>query len=425
MITERLLQYIWQFQYFNKRSLQTTSGEEVQILFPGTFNTNQGPDFLDARLQLGATMWAGHVELHLSTSLWFQHRHHLDKNYTGVVLHVVWQHDMQELPGNIPVLALQDRVSKILLEQYAVWMNGQVTIPCGEQLTRVKRIVWLTWKERLLIERLQRKSEQVFAFLQQNNQHWEETFWWMVARNFGIKVNADAFQQIAHSISINILARHKTQLQQIESLLLGQAGLLTEDLQDKYSTMLRKEYHFLRHKYSIQPIHHTVQFLRMRPGNFPTVRLAQLAMLIHQSEHLFSKIKETTSIVDLKAMLNVTAGDHWHYHYTLENESGYKPKKLGEAMTENIIINTIAPVIFAYGHLHKDDILKDRALRWLETLSPENNSITQSFRQLGCQNLTAFDSQSLIELKNNYCNEKRCLDCAVGNAILKQSIVSV
>ncbi|MFT3823732.1 MAG: DUF2851 family protein [Chitinophagaceae bacterium] len=422
MITERLLQFIWQFQYFNKNGLCTSAGEPLKIIHGGIFNTSQGPDFVEARIHTGNTLWAGQIELHLQTSLWYQHKHHQDEHYRNVILHVVWEHNTNDLPGNIPVLSLQDRVSKVLLQQYEQWMNAPASIPCSEQLMQIKRIVWLTWKERLLVERMQRKSELVFSYLEQNNHHWEETFWWLLARNFGIKVNADAFEAIARSLPVTLLAKHKKQLQQLEALLLGQAGLLEQRSEDKYVIMLQREYHFYQKKYSLQHTGPGVLFLRMRPGNFPPVRLAQLAMLVHQSEHLFSKIKETRSIQDVKSLLNVTAGDFWHYHYTLENTSAYKPKKLGDAMTDNIIINTIVPVLFAYGHLHNDEVFKERALRWLEALAPENNTITASFTKLGCTNQNAFDSQALIELKNNYCNTRRCLDCAAGNAILKQSV---
>ncbi len=422
MISERLLQFIWQFQYFNKSALSTTAGESLEIIHPGTFNTNQGPDFMEARIRTGTTVWAGNIELHTVSGLWYTHKHHVNEHYKNVILHVVWQHNATELPGNIPVLCLQERVSKILLQQYTDWLNKPAFVPCGEQMNTVKRIVWITWKERLLIERLQRKTEQVFSHLQQNQQHWEETFWRMLARNFGIKVNAEAFEAIARTLPVTLLARHKKQLQQLEALLLGQAGLLQENAVDKYVIMLQKEYRFYQRKYKLEPVHHKLQFLRMRPGSFPAVRLAQLAVLIHQSEHLFSKIKETRSVQTVKELLNVTAGDFWHYHYTLDKASAYKPKKLGDAMTDNIIINTVVPVLFAYGQLHNEDMYKERVLQWLEILSPEKNAITTSFSKLGCVHRNAFDSQSLIELKNNYCDVRKCLDCPVGNAILKQAI---
>ena len=364
-------------------------------------------------------MWVGNIELHVRTSDWTRHNHQTDKNYDNVILHVVWEHDAESDSSPLPVFVLHDRVSKILLQQYFDWMQGAVFIPCEKNIHNANDIVWLNWKERLLVERLQRKTALVEKHLQQNNQHWEETFWWMLAKNFGIKVNAEAFEAIAQSLSVNVLARHKNQIHQLEALLIGQAGLLEKEFEEDYSKMLQKEYRFLQKKYSLKPIHQPVYFLRMRPVNFPTVRLAQLAMLVHHSNHLFSKIKETVELKDIKSLFNVTANDYWHYHYVLDEQSDYKPKNLGEKLVENIIINTIVPVLFAYGLLHKEDQYKQKALKWMEELAAEKNTITSKFRTLKVAIPNAFESQALIELKTQYCENKRCLDCAVGNALLK------
>lgn len=416
-MTERLLQFIWQFQYFTKTELTTTAGEPVQILFAGQYNTNQGPDFLAAKIKIGKTTWAGTVELHIKTSDWVKHNHQNDKNYDNVVLHVVWEDDGAK--DGVPVVELKGRVSKIVLQRYEELMNSSSFIPCQNNITTVRDITWKSWKDRLLVERLLRKSRVVETYLQQNNHHWEETFWWLLARNFGMKVNADAFEAIARSIPINVLAKHKGQINQLEALLLGQAGLLEKKAADDYSKLLQREYKFLKEKYKLKPIHQPVHFLRMRPGNFPTIRLAQLAMLITESAHLFSKIKDTADIKDVIKWFDVAANDYWHYHYRLGEASAYKKKTLGTAMIDNIIINTVAPVLFAYGSYHDENKYKDRALKWLEKTAAESNSITRGFQKLSIENKTAFDSQGLIELKNEYCNKKRCLDCGIGNAILK------
>ncbi|MBK7289242.1 MAG: DUF2851 family protein [Chitinophagaceae bacterium] len=451
-MTEKLLQFIWQFQYFNKSELETIDEEKVQIQFAGQLNSNQGPDFSDAKIVIGKTIWAGTVELHIKTSDWNKHNHQTDKNYKNVILHVVWEDDggrnsirnsvsekrteqssvdqtgslnsvqartEQNSVEHIPVLELKGRVSKILLQRYEELMNSNSFIPCEKSINTVKEITWKSWKDRLLVERLVRKSQTVEIFLNQNNFHWEETFWWLLAKNFGIKVNADAFEAIARSISINILAKHKTQIHQLEALLLGQAGLLDEKFTDDYPLMLQKEYKFYKSKYNLKPISLPVFFLRMRPGNFPTIRLAQLAMLVQNSAHLFSKIKEADAVKDVKAWLDVTANDYWHYRYKFDEESAYRKKKLGAAMIYNIIINTVCPVLFAYGNYHDENKFKEKALKWLEQTSAEKNNITKGFQLLGIENKTAFDSQGLIELKNEYCNKKRCLECGVGNAILK------
>ncbi len=428
-MTEKLLQFIWQFQYFNKSELATTMGEPVGILFAGLINTNQGPDFSDAKIKIGTTTWAGTAELHIKTSDWNRHHHQTDKNYRNVILHVVWEDDggsrnsvpvTTEQSSVIPVLELKDRVSKILLQRYEELMNSSSFIPCEKTISTVKAITWKSWKERLLVERLLRKAAIVETYLQQNNFHWEETFWWMLARNFGLKVNAEAFEAVARSMSIPILAKHKNQVNQLEALLFGQAGLLEGNFNEDYPGLLQREYKFLKKKYKLKPIHQPFHFLRMRPGNFPTIRLAQLAMLITLSIHLFSKVKDINSVKELKELFDVTANDYWHYHYRFDEASAFKKKSLGATMIDNIIINTVAPVLFAYGNYHNEIKYKEKALKWLEQTAAESNSITKGFQQWGIENINAFDSQGLIELKNEYCNNKRCLECGVGNAILKQ-----
>jgi hypothetical protein len=419
MISERLLQFIWQFQYFNRSELQTSEGEPVQVMLPGTFNSNQGPDFSDAKIRIGETEWAGSVEIHLKTSDWNRHSHQGDRNYRNVMLHVVWENDVTGKNDSIPLLELKDRVSKILLSKYRELMNEQGFIPCEKNIHSIKPLAWTSWIERLSAERLFRKSVIVKNYLDQNRFHWEETFWWMLARNFGIQVNADAFEQMARSIPLNILARHKNQVHQLEALLFGQAGLLEGDFTEDYPQMLQKEFQFLAKKYKLEKINYPVHFLRMRPGNFPTIRLAQLAVLITRSSHLFSKIKEADTVQEIQNWFDVTANDYWHYHYRFDEPGDFRMKKPGKAMVGNIIINTICPVMFAWGNFYRAENLKEKAIRWLQETGRENNTITRGFQLLGIENKNACDSQALIELKNEYCIKKRCLDCAVGISLLK------
>lgn len=417
-MTERLLQYIWQYKIFNSTDLRTTKDLPIQIIHPGTYNTNQGPDFLNARLNFEQTTWVGNVELHIHSSDWEAHHHSNDENYKNVILHVVWKEDA-ELDLNFPAIQLQERVSALLLKKYEELMQSPLFIPCQQHIPHVNSIVILSWKERLLIERLQQRALYIESLLKTNNHHWEEIFWWMLARNFGLKVNSDSFEKIAQSIPVNILARHRNQVQQLEALLMGQAGLLDRKFKEAYPSMLSREYRFLKKKYDIPKVHYPLFFLRMRPANFPTIRLAQLAVLINKSNHLFSKIKDLSSIKDLENLLDVTANDYWHYHYTFVEVTAFNKKKLGKQMIENIIINTIIPVLYAYGYFNDNETYKKKALLWMEAVSAEKNSITKGFEDLGVENKTAFDSQSLIQLKNEYCNYKKCLQCAIGNSILK------
>lgn len=427
-MTERLLQFIWQHGHFNQGSLSTTTSEPLQIVYPGTLNFNQGPDFLDGKIRIADTTWAGNVELHVKSSHWDMHKHSGDINYGNVILHVVWKHDADVTNLNnlhpIPTLELIDKVPKLLLEKYDQLMNTTPAfIPCGKQINLVPDLTWINWKERLLIERLQKKSSVLLDYLQQNNNHWEESFWWLIARNFGAKVNTDAFEKIAQSIPLNVFSRNRSSVIQVEAILFGQANLLRNPFKEAYPNLLKKEYEFLRTKYSLRPALARLQFLRMRPSNFPTIRLAQLAMLIFKSRQLFTSILEVTSLQELKKMFDITANDYWHYHFVFDEESTCNPKHLGDSMISNLVINTIIPAVFAYGKFHSDQHLKDRCFNWLMEIDAEKNAITSNFAALGVIPETAFDSQSLIQLKNEYCNQFRCLDCAVGNWMLKKSDV--
>ncbi len=419
---EKLLQYIWQFQYFNKNELSTTDSDPLQIIHHGNFNTNQGADFSEAKIKVGDTLWAGNIELHIKSSDWNLHNHSTDKNYSNIILHVVWQHDKEinDVAGNnLPTLELQSRVSNLLLKKYEELMNAASFIPCETHTHTINDLTLLSWKQRLLAERLESKAATIFLCLNQNNFHWEETFWWLIAKNFGISVNGEAFEKIARSLPVNILAKHKNQIHQLEALLFGQAGLLEKDFTEDYPQMLQKEYKFYQKKYNLQHPQVQLFFLRMRPANFPTVRLAQLAMLISRSTHLFSKIIEETSLAEVKMLLNVTANDYWHYHYVFNEQSDFKKKKLGEQMINNILINTIVPVLFAYGLHHNEQQYKDKAIRWLEETASEKNNITKGFEALKFSSKNSFDSQSYIQLKNEYCYNKRCLECSIGNSLLR------
>lgn len=423
MIPEKLLHFIWQFQYFNKAELQTEAGEFLQILKQGNYNLNQGPDFSNGSVKIDNIILAGNIELHINASDWYKHHHTKDSNYSNVILHVVWNNDKPVIIAGkqIPTLVLQGRVTKTLLQRYEILLNETTSIPCTSFLPALSEIGWMAWKERLAAERLELKSQHVLALYEESNHHWEEVFWWIIARNFGIKVNANCFESIAKTISINILAKHKNQIHQIEALLLGQANLLNENFEDDYPKMLQKEYNFYQHKYNIAKLIQSPFFLRMRPATFPTVRLAQLAMLIHKSSHLFSIIKEIKELKEVKLLLNITANDYWHYHYQFDVATNYKPKNLGKQMIDNIIINTIIPVLFAYGLYNKEQQYKDKAIAWLQQITAEENKITKKWKAVNISNNNAFDSQSLIHLTKEYCIKNNCLQCAIGNKILKNT----
>jgi hypothetical protein len=419
-MNENLLQFIWRFQYFNKLNLFTLQGDPVEIIHPGSINTNQGPDFSNAQIKIGRTVWAGTVELHMKTSDWLKHGHSGDANYKNVILHVVYENDISG--SSLPVLELSGQIPGVVIRRYNSLMASQRFIACEQLIHKVDALIINGWKDRLVAERLHRKEMLIENYLAQNKRHWEESFWWLLARNFGTKTNAETFEAIAKSIPLKLLAKHKGSIIQLEALLLGQAGLLNKArYQDKYVLLLEREYSFLKTKYRLRQVPFPVHFLRMRPGNFPTIRLAQLAALIHNSAHLFSRILEQPDVSTVGNWFRVTPNDFWSYHYTLVDDPRFLNKPVGEDMINNIIINTVVPMLFAYGNTHCNEGIKEKALQWLQQSVAERNSVTRGFRQLGVLNKTAFDSQAFVELKTQYCSLKKCLNCAIGNALIRNA----
>jgi hypothetical protein len=437
---EQLLQFIWRYQYFNHQELHTEAGEPIQIISPGTLNTNQGPDFLGAAIKIGETSWAGNIELHIRTSDWNKHAHDKDRNYRNVVLHVVWENDLpaddklvnnlqedgilmtdpDDIPlsavRNIPLLVLQHRIPKLLLSKYEEWMQYRSFVPCERQLPQVGENIWSAWKPQLLEERLYKRTLFIQSCLEQNNQHWEETVWWLLARNFGHKINTASFEAVARSLPLSLLARHVGRIDQLEALLLGQAGLLEADFSEGYPLALQQEFRYLQKKYRLSAIHPSVLFLRMRPGNFPGIRLAQLAGLLSLSTSWFARIKETDSPREFKKMMTVTASPYWNDHHA---PSG--PKRMGEQIKSSILINTCSPLLFAYGHLRKEGAYRDKALRWLTEIPAEKNALVTGWGRQGIYSRNAADTQALLELKTCYCDPKKCLECAVGSFLLSGS----
>jgi hypothetical protein len=389
----------------------------------GILSHDAGPDFSEAKIKIDDTTWVGNVELHVKASDWLLHDHASDKNYHNIILHVVWVND-KTLYDNyhqpIMTLELRSLVPKIILQRFEMLMHTGDTIPCAFALPVLSDIEWLGWKERLMAERLTEKSNQVQEWLQQCKNSWEEAFWIALCRSFGMKVNAGAFELLAKSVPVNLLAKHKNQIHQLEALLLGQAGLLNEIFEDNYAALLQKEYFFLSKKYGLQPINKRPAFLRMRPSNFPTLRLAQLAMLVSHSHHLFSKIKSVKRVNEIFQWLDVAPNDFWNYHYTLTDKAVYQPKPVGSSFIRHIIINAVAPILFAYAAQKNENAVREKVIGFLIELQPEQNTITHQWQAHKVANKNALDSQALIHLKNNYCNEKKCLACAVGVKLMKK-----
>lgn len=422
---ESLLQLIWQYQYFNSRDLRTTAGEIVEVLSPGQLNIHQGPDFLDARLRMGGTCWVGAVELHVVASDWVRHAHATDKNYRNVIMHVVWENDATEpaLEAHngerfIPTLVLEDRVSKWLLGQYDQWMKSRDFVACQGQIPGVGKDIWQTWKQQLTEERLRRRARSIDACLAANHQHWEETCWWLMARTFGGPVNGEAFEMIAKTLPIALLARQGREGHRLEALLLGQAGLLDAAFKDDHPRMLQQEFHHLRTKYQLATFPVPVHFLRMRPGNFPTIRLVQLANLWASCSSWFSRAREAGDPGEVKALMAVAAGPYWEDHYIPDRPSPRSPKRLGDAMKDSLLINVFIPLLYSYGSYRDSPAYREKAIRWLKALDREKNAIINEWAHLGVSCRHAGDSQALLELKKQYCEARNCLQCAIGKTLL-------
>jgi hypothetical protein len=420
---ESFLHFLWRTRRFEAQNLATTEGQSVEIQHVGEQNSHAGPDFFNARLRIGDTLWAGNVEMHLRASEWRAHGHSSDPAYDNVVLHVVLEEDQPIYRANgerIPCLELRGRVPPRLLENYERLEREQAWIPCAHFFGEVPGVVRLNWLDRLLVERLEMKTAAIAESLAATGNHWEEAFYRALARNFGLKVNAEPFEALARSLPLLTLAKHKSSLLQVEALLLGQAGFLEGKYADAWPQDLAREYRHLAHKYGLVPLSAAQwKFLRLRPANFPTVRLAQFAGLVHQSAHLFSKILETNSLRALENLFEVEPSDYWRTHFKFDKASANRAKPLGRDFVHLVVINTVVPFLFHYGKVKGLEGLQKRALQFLEELAPEANAVVEGWAALGVVARNAYHTQSLLHLKVRYCDARRCLDCAVGNAILK------
>jgi hypothetical protein len=425
LFTEDFLHYIWKFRLFERENLQTVDGEELEIFSAGLHNSDSGPDFHNARIRIGETVWAGNVEVHLSASDWQKHGHTTDGAYDNVILHVVYRDDVPLFLSNgrkVPTLELHNRISEELYNKYHKLVFGNQTfIPCENGINTVDGLTMQNWLTRVLVERMEKRSANVAAALAINKGDWEETFYQFLAANFGFKVNALPFELMAKSLPQLTLAKNKNNPMQIEALIFGQAGFLEGEFKDEYPLKLQQEYGYLRKKYNLKPIeNHLWKFMRLRPQNFPTIRLAQFAALIVQSNHLLSKILDIKEVKALRGLFTeIKMNDYWEDHYRFDVPSKPSSKNMGDGSIDILLLNTVALFLFSYGKQHQQQYYISRSLKLLENLPAEKNNIIADFVNLGVKINTAFESQALLELKNNYCNYKKCLQCGVGNKILK------
>jgi hypothetical protein len=421
-MTEDFLQYIWHHRLYLSEGNLTVEGELVESLQPGQANTDAGPDFTDARLRIGDTLWAGCVEIHLRSSDWERHGHHTNHAYNNVVLHVVYQHDADTYNARrqkIPVMELH--FDHRYFDNYNRLACSKARIACNDEPCKLDEFSFASWIERLAIERLEQKYEAIMQTFASTGNHWEETLYQRLARNFGFSLNALPFESLAKSLPLNILLKHRDNLQQIEALLFGQAGMLADELiADTYYVDLRKEYLYLQKKYNLEPIDSFLwKFLRLRPINFPTLRIAQFAALIHRNDHLFSQIMEAKSVDIFENLFDLQASAYWDTRYVFGKESPIRNKTFGKLSIYTILINTVAPFLFVYGKARSKDDFCTRSVNLLESLPPEKNSIITRWEESGVCNPDAFTSQALLQLDNEYCQPRRCLYCAIGNKIVR------
>jgi len=432
---ERMSHYVWKHKLYAESGLVTTDGVSVSVVDPGIPNTDAGPDFFNAKVRIGDILWAGNVEIHERSSDWFVHRHDKDKAYDSVILHIIIRHDASVRRANnepIPQMILyvpqnvKDNIEWLLLRD--------TPVSCAERICNIPPLYISSWMNALLTERLERKTNDIFTRLENNSKDWNEMFYITLMRSFGFGTNSDAFELLARSLPFKYILKHRNNPLQTEALFLGQAGLLdknqltmhnaqcTINVSDPYLQALRREYEFLGKKYKLKPNEAFLfKNLRVRPVNFPHVRLAQIAAVWINSDLLFSKILETERIEDMRNFFNVAPSDYWTTHYNFHAISSNRKKHVGMNASDIIMINTVIPVLFAYGKNKDLPVYKERALRFMEEIKPERNSIVTVFKNAGIEVKNAGDTQALIQLRREYCDKKKCLYCRIGFKIIENS----
>lgn len=423
-MNEDFLHFLWKNGLCQTPITECYTGEVIEVINPGQHNHDQGPDFFNARIRIGNTIWAGNVEIHQRSSDWARHRHQTDERYDNIILHVVGQNDspVKDTHGNL-IPTAEIKCPDELLQRYMFLMQTEKWLPCQSFINKVDPFVMIQWYESLAVERISDKTDAIATNLQLTKNNWEESFYYTVAQSFGFKTNAQPFLMLAQSLPLNVIAHHKDSLVQVEALLFGQAGLLPSEPSDEYTAMLLREYKHLKLKYSLEPIPGQMwKFARMRPVNMPTIRIAQFASLIHKSSALLSKMVECEHVDDVVKLFSTDVSDYWHTHYIFGKESVRRDKNLGKASLYLLVINAFVPFMFHYGkNVCKPDLV-DRAMAWLEDVPAEKNNILSQWAEFGISPKCALESQALIQLSNNYCKKHKCLSCRIGRQVMSPVI---
>lgn len=420
-IPEELLHFIWRFRLFDQLNLKTTDSATVKISNVGVPNVDAGPDFTMAKIRIGDTDWVGDIEIHKYESDWALHTHHTDKVYNKVVLHVIWtkteQRQYREDGTILPTLVLSEYVKPALIEHYHQLMRNRTWIACEEGLSSVDQLVKDQLVHRMSVERLERRYELVLERLNKSNQDWEAVFQTLLFRSFGMKVNNEAFERLADCIPKNFLERKKADLQTLSALLYGQAGMLEQNLiHDGYYNGMRREYLQLKQGMQLKGMDgREWKFMRMRPANFPTLRIAQLAALLNQTAISLSAVIACNDLNELISPLRkVKVEDYWNTHYTFGKETKKKKTGISESFCRHLVVNVFALVRFSYGKYYGEPKHCEMALEWLQALKGESNTVVKRFKELGMQVHNLLESQGCIHLKKEYCDQFKCLQCSVG-----------
>ena len=422
---EDFLHYLWKFKKFDTSNLTTSNGEKLTIENSGSYLQLAGPDFFNSQITIDNQKWAGNVEIHLKSSDWYAHHHERDSNYDSVILHVVWEHDVEIYRQNnteIPVLILKELVSKETLNNYHSLVSPKSWIYCEKQIEFINSFIMLSWQERLFFERLERKSNPIFDLAESTMQDWDAILFCQLAKNFGLNTNGDSFYNMANSIPFSIIRKEGNDLFNLESLLFGIAGLLEINKEDHYYKKLKTNFDYLVHKYQLQSNSFTpLQFFKHRPDNFPTIRVSQLANVYYCQQQLFSKIIIADNVVAIYEIFDKSVSEYWETHYQFDKISPKKKKALSKSFIDLLIINTIIPLQFAYAKSQGKEI-SEKLISLLNQVQPESNAIIDKFSSFGLKAQNAFETQSLLQLKNEYCNNSRCLECTIGMELLKSEV---
>nr|WP_315134315.1 DUF2851 family protein [uncultured Flavobacterium sp.] len=420
---EDFLHYLWKFKKFDSLNLKTFNGEIITILSVGQYLELSGPDFFNAQITIGNQKWAGNIEIHLKSSDWYVHHHERDAAYENVILHVVWEHDTEIFRKNnteIPVLELKKYVDPLTIANYQSLMLQKSWIFCEKQIKEIDSFLLENWQERLFFERLERKSNPIFELLEQTHHDWEAVLFCLLAKNFGLNTNGEIFMKIAQSIPFSVIRKESFEIENLEALFFGNSGLLNAENEDNYFKDLKFRYFYLLHKYQMdKKIMEPVQFFKHRPDNFPTIRLSQLANVYHKHQNLFSKISTLKSLDNIYEVFAVSVSEYWQNHYQFDKESPKKKKLLSKSFVDLLVINTIIPLQFAYAKSQGKEISED-LIYLLKQVAPEKNAVLDKFISFGLHSKNAFETQSLLQLKNEYCIKSKCLECAIGIELLKK-----